>query len=38
MATGSDQSSRDPFGVPLGVHMHNQKFAISALVGPFERK
>ena len=25
MATGSDQRSRDPFGVPLGVRMRNQK-------------
>ena len=25
MATGSDLSSRDPFGVPLGVPMRNRK-------------
>jgi hypothetical protein len=25
MATGSDRMSRDPFGVPVGVRMHNQK-------------
>jgi hypothetical protein len=25
MATGSDQRPRDPFGVPLGVRIHNRK-------------
>jgi len=38
MATGSDRRSRDPNGVPLGVHMRNRTCAISALVRPFHRK
>ena len=38
MATGSDQRPRDPFGVPLGVRIHNRKLRNIDLVGPFDWK